>query len=225
MKVFGCRLWNLTRPGVGQARPKRFLLVQESPQERVTEVGLPGPAFAQDRHVLKPFVLADREGPEGFCLEDDVSHRVIPIKDLCGRREKHRRRLIGSGLKVLKTKNAEILLDLFAPFEIGDLIGLPNPVGLLPQKRFQVPAYLIDHPHEPLIRIRKDRSLHSRLPLWVDIPDLDRESSRRSFVVISDLDSESSFLRFRLSKSRIRLLLDIPSHLQFVVTGERRTRR
>ena len=54
---------------------------------------------------------------------------------------------VGSGLEVLKAENAEILLDLFLPLEIGDLIGLPHAVSLLAEKGFQVPANLIDfHP-------------------------------------------------------------------------------
>jgi hypothetical protein len=52
---------------------KGFLLVQESSEERVTKIGLPRPAPAQDGHVLKPFILPDGEGPEGLLLEDDVS--------------------------------------------------------------------------------------------------------------------------------------------------------
>jgi hypothetical protein len=97
--------------------------------------------------VLKPFILTDGNGPEGLLLQDDVSHRVIPLKQLSRRREKHRRRLIGSGLEILKAENPEILLDLFAPLEIGDLIGLPHAVGLLAKKGFQVSANVIDfHP-------------------------------------------------------------------------------
>jgi hypothetical protein len=94
--------------------------------------------------VLELFILADGKGPEGLLLEDDVAHGVIPIQYLCWRREKHRGRLVGSGLKILKAENAEILLDLFAPLEIGDLIGLPHAVGLLAKKGLQVSANLID---------------------------------------------------------------------------------
>jgi hypothetical protein len=71
----------------------------------------------------------------------------MPIKHLRRRGEKHRGRLVGSGLKILKAENAHILLDLFAPLEIGDLISLPDPVGLLAKKGFQIPANLIDFLH------------------------------------------------------------------------------
>lgn len=108
-----------------------------------------GPAPPQNCHVLKPLLLTNGEDPKDFFLKDDLAHRVIAIERLGRRREKRRGRLVGCGLKILKTENPEILLNLFAFLEIGDLIRLPDPVGLLPQKGFQVPANLINflHPH------------------------------------------------------------------------------
>ncbi|MCG3145015.1 MAG: hypothetical protein HONDAALG_02556 [Gammaproteobacteria bacterium] len=101
--------------------------------------------------MLKPFILPDGEGPKGLLLEDDMPHRVITCQHLGRRREKHRGRLIGCGLEVLKAEDAEIPLDLLAPLEIGDLIGLPNSVGLLAKKGLQVSANLIDILHPRII--------------------------------------------------------------------------
>jgi hypothetical protein len=47
----------------------------------------------------------------------------------------------------MKAENAKILLNLFVPLKIGDLISLPHAVRLLAKKGFQVPAEVIDfHP-------------------------------------------------------------------------------
>jgi len=157
---------------------KGFLLVQESSEERVTEIGLAGTAPAENRHVLKPFVFPDGESPEGLLLEDDVSHRVISLEHLRRRRKKHRGRLIGSGLEILKTENAEILLNLFAPLEIGDLIRLPHAVGFLPRKGFKyrhISSTSIP-PSAPRLLNQNEHGAKSGFPTPSNFPALARQA-------------------------------------------------